>query len=377
MKRTMSLITLLPVVLYSLLTCSVESRKTAPFKVPISDTAKFLGTVELEKDSPLYPYTLTNNYKAFKEEIEESWNNFQGPNLEKIEKWREKQIKQEYTDTVFYPFSGPDIVNALAFYPDAKLYIMLGLETPGQVPKPLDLKRHQIDKAFNGLKKSLAAILRWNFFRTLGMEKNIGSYQFNGIIGVKMFLLARYGCTIVDARHIWIDSKGKLRYDNKNLDPNVTINGCELVFRLKGDKELKTSQFFQLDVRNSNLRNHTNFLHYLKKRGRFSTLIKAASYLMHYEDHSFTIMRSLVLRKSDFLIQDDTGIPLKYFSWDDWNLDFYGTHVTPIPLFEKRLQPALVSAIHQNSKGILPFSYGYYIAPGLSHVMVASSKKKL
>ena len=59
----------------------------------------------------------------------------------------------------------------------------------------------------------------------------------------------------------------------------------------------------------------SDFLPYLESQGRFATMIKSASYLMHKEGIAepthFENIRSLILDHSDFVVQDDSGVPLR------------------------------------------------------------------
>jgi hypothetical protein len=65
-----------------------------------------------------------------------SWSRLQTANIKKKSLAGNNLFRKKYTDTVFYPFSGPDILNALAFFPDGTEYIMFGLESPGRIPDP-------------------------------------------------------------------------------------------------------------------------------------------------------------------------------------------------------------------------------------------------
>jgi hypothetical protein len=41
--------------------------------------------------------------------------------------WRKANLPEDYSRSVFYPFSGPDILHPLTFYPEATEIIMFGL----------------------------------------------------------------------------------------------------------------------------------------------------------------------------------------------------------------------------------------------------------
>jgi hypothetical protein len=333
--------------------------------------ANFLAGTDVGRFSSIYPLTREPGYQQYREQLNENWCSFQKTNLHEIERWARHAIPQTSSGTVFYPFSGPDILNAMAFFPDAEKYILFGLEPIGELVHPAQLSPAELHAALNGLQDSLCEILKWNFFKTKQMEKEIGKNSFNSIIGIMMFMLARNNYLVNDVRKVWIDSEGIIRYRKELADPERAIPGCEILFNKKLNFNNKRALYFQLNVRNTSLRHKTNFIRYLKKQERFFTIIKAATYLMHYYNHSFTIIRSLILERSELILQDDSGIPLLFFSEQDWNLSFYGTYTRPIPLFGDRFQPNLYRRMRKHSIGRLPFTYGYYINPGGSNLMLA------
>lgn len=350
--------------------CYPLSQRGSTSRSDFKDIARFLAGAELGRWSSLYSLTRNEYYASYREEIVSSWKNFQEPNLRAIESWADARLPKS-ASTIFYPFSGPDILNAVAFFPESETYILFGLEPLGGIPHPEKLSPRELRNALDGIKDSMINVLRWNFFKTKKMEKTIGNNHFNGVIGIMMFLLARYGYSVHDIRKIWIDSEGEISYRDKKIDPDMAIPGFELTFSRGSAFYQKKIHYFQLDVRNSSLRHHTNFIRYLKIQERLTTIIKAATYLMHFENHSFTIIRSLILSRSKLILQDDSGIPLDCFYDDDWELSFYGIYTRPIPLFDNRYQPELYRRIQKQSEGILPFTYGYYIDPGSAHLIIA------
>jgi hypothetical protein len=68
------------------------------------------------------------------------------------------------------------------------------------------------------------------------------------------------------------------------------------------------------------------------------------------------------LNKSKFLVQDDTGIPFKYFNSETWTGELFGTYVLPVKDFSENLfQNDLLSAYKSEKyKGSLTFSLGYH-----------------
>jgi hypothetical protein len=105
----------------------------------------------------------------------------------------------------------------------------------------------------------------------------------------------------------------------------------------------------------------------------YATLIKAASYLMHREQ--FSTIRSLVLKGSDLVIQEDTGIPIRFFDKDTWDITLFGKYTKPIAQFQIRQQPDLAEMFADTTIKPLPFIIGYHGTAKESHVIKASKRK--
>src|SRR5207244_694007 len=119
------------------------------------------------------------------------------------------------------------------------------------------------------------------------------------------------------------------------------IPGVEITFRRNGGK-VQTIRYFMVNVADGYLaKSSADFLPYLRKQGRFVTMIKSASYLMRkegvQEPTRFEQIRSLILAQSDVLVQDDSGVPLRLFARETWKLRFHGKYDAPTPEFGKYL----------------------------------------
>jgi hypothetical protein len=100
------------------------------------------------------------------------------------------------------------------------------------------------------------------------------------------------------------------------------------------------------------------------------SLLKAASYLMH--ETGFSQVRDFLLARSDVLIQDDSGIPLRFFGEENWSLRYCGRYVGPIKVFTKYWQPDLAEAYARVAPSPLPFSFGYQWQPNRSDLLIAA-----
>ena len=75
----------------------------------------------------------------------------------------------------------------------------------------------------------------------------------------------------------------------------------------------------------------------------------------------FNKIRRVILRRSRYILQDDSGIAMKYFQPGAWQFNYYGTYRRPINLFAKQYQPELTAAYHDtlHPPKPLPFGTGY------------------
>ncbi len=330
----------------------------------LDDTARFLAGKGVAWTSTLADQSHTEAYTDYAAQIASGWKQFQAPNLERMRTWSKSHVPARYS-TVFYPFGGPDIGNALALFPDADSYVMFGLEAPGAIPDLHALDGPAISAGLNELKASLSTIFQVNYFFTKAMEKKLGKGSFNSVSGLLLFFLARSDCEVTKARLVAIR-------DGAVVQGTAGIPGVEITFRRNGGKD-QTIRYFMVNVADASLaKSSRGFVPYLESQ-HFVTMIKSASYLMHKDKEPirFDQIRSLILSRSDFVVQDDSAVPLRLFARDTWKLQFHGRYEAPTQEFVKHLQKDLKVEFQRNSTGKLPFSYGYAYRQGESNLMTA------
>ena len=345
-------------------------------------TALFLAGMDLPTNNNLEKFTQTAFYKLYKKEFSIRWDLFQKPNLDKMRSWWKEKISLTYNKGILYPFSGPDIMNVLTFFPDGDTYIMFGLEPVGTIPIPYAKSDAELINGLNAIKKSLHTIFSVNFFKTIDMAEDIKKNSFCSISSLLMIFLAKCGYTVIDAKNITIDKQSSLvpweasdaKINWKNPPASQRIPGIEVRFK-KGDGKTQVVRYFNLNVVDENLKKLPNFIQYLTNNMPYATMLKSASYLMHNDYIKFTKIRAAILDSSDFIIQDDSGIPIKYFKNSEWNVAMHGVYNKPISLFSNRYQIDLKEA-YKSSTGVLPFSYGYYYKKDASNLLTAKKIKK-
>lgn len=99
--------------------------------------------------------------------------------------------------------------------------------------------------------------------------------------------------------------------------------------------------------------------------------LKAASYLLH--EPYFSRARDFLLTHSSAILQDDSGIPLRYYLQSGpWQISFFGHYNGTLDLFKKYYQPDLAAAYQQTGALPLDFGTGYKWRQGESNLMLAT-----
>jgi len=80
-------------------------------------------------------------------------------------------------------------------------------------------------------------------------------------------------------------------------------------------------------------------------------------------------VRSFLVANAAVMVQDDSGIPLRYYDPKKWDLQAFGRYLGPIGVFPGRYQ-AGYAALFRRSRSI-DFGIGYRWRPSESNVLVA------
>lgn len=343
--------------------------KRFPNRNAYNDRARYIAGLDVDEASSLYKMSADADYKKYKKDISALWDTNDKKNLKKIEEWRPQHLKIS-GKRLFYPFSGPDILNALAFFPDAEDIIMIGLESPGAIPDPGSMKKADSIKSLWNVKKALRTILNLNLFRTLEMASDLRYESLSNITGIMMFFLVKYNCEILDIERVILSDNGQnipIQTDYQKGD----IRGVRIIFRKTGDDKIRSAVYYSFDLSDGSFNTNKKFKGMLGRFTDFTALIKSASYLMHND--SFSGIRNFILDKSLAFVQCDSGIPYKYIDKKKWDISLYGRYRV-LEMFKTKNQKDLAADMKTKSKGALPFSYGYGFLPEKSHVIIAVKK---
>lgn len=311
---------------------------------------------------------LTDSTRKLYDNLNNDWQRHHEKTLRPMTEWAKTEVtpylnKENYT--VFYPFSGPDIAFAETIYDNADNYILVGLEKAAS-PASFIFSEKNIDSFLVKTPEIFFYTSRLGFFRTIDMHKQ---FQNTGLADVIIFYLKRINCKIINAKTgIWNATTGAIDEVANAAEPNVFMVDFELP-----NHKLSHIYYFSKDLSDGNMKNDAKFFDWVSKKGtHMYTFNKAASYLMHNDN--FSIIRSFIIKNSSFHIQDDTGIPYKYFVQANKKVTLYGVYNKLIKLFEKTFQPELKKSYDSLEKRPLPFSLGYNSAHGESNLQTVRNE---
>jgi hypothetical protein len=184
------------------------------------------------------------------------------------------------------------------------------------------------------------------------MKADLHAGQINGTLPVLYVFLARSGMTIRSVTPVALDDKGAAYFANENPGPNA-VRGARIIFAGSGGVE-KTLYYFSTDLSNSGVR-ASGFLKFCSTLAPGNSLIKSASYLLH--SGNFSTVRNYILANSATVIQDDSGIPLVYYSPKKWRFFPFGRYAGPIAEFYGRYQESYADLFRRAQP--MDFGIGY------------------
>lgn len=364
-------------------TSEVESF-SYPVDSKFNDVAQFIAGQKGDTTSHLKKLETDQAWISYQNSLDVLWKKTNNK-LPIIREWTKSELSDVNTDggTLFYPFSGADFLHADLFFPEHDNITMIALEPIGTLPDLNSMTDTTRQFYLKKLKKSMHAILGLSFFRTIAMADDFKS-ELDGTLHVLMHFMARTNHEVMYQEKVAIQPNGELTTQLENISDSTYV-GNRYYFKRKGEEKVRTLTYFAVNVQNKpyvsrgglvakGLNTRTDLVAYFNGLNIKSTYLKSASYLMHRP--TFSIIRNIILNESEYVLQDDSGIPLQYFDKDKWDLTFYGSYSFPISLFEERHQEDLKEAYQNKMNNLqpLPFGIGYQYRKGTSNLMRATKK---
>ena len=356
--------------------------------VKVNSAARLLAGM-----TPTYPghfgLAETQAWKEHSAAMRAAWSQVSSSRVAAMSAWRDSAISSTCPSgkTLLYPFSGPDFFNAYWLFPDCENYVLFGLEHIGEVPDIESVAERDASRLLSDVRASMSDLLDRNYFITENMSRQLRTAQLRGVTPLLIIPMALSEVEILrivphdlprqvrarGAAPVTPDlnpvaatptevSTSAMPAPTKNIAkaraPMRQLNGITIEFRKPGSNAIQRLHYFTLDATDNGLEHYPEFITYINGLAPTSTFLKAASYLLHGRE--FRKLRNTLLNVSEFLVQDDTGLPFWTLQQPKrWDIRLYGKYETPIPPFERTFQTTLDKAYRAARPDPLPFEFGY------------------
>jgi hypothetical protein len=319
-----------------------------------------------------FDFAMSSEWREHRDVVQAGWAKVKQGRGGVMTRWREASIGSPClgSGTLLYPFRGPDFANAYVLFPGCRNYVLFGLELPGAVPELEALDRPALARLLGDVRVAVGDLVERNYFITSRMSRQLHTSQLRGVVPVLIASMALSGLEVRSVEPLELASARP----DEELEPAPggkplrKLRGVQIAFQ-RPDGPVQTLQYFSVDATNHGLAPYPEFVAHLRAAKPAPMLIKSASYLL--QDKQFRTVRDALLEASEFLVQDDTGMPYDVLKKAGWDMQLYGGYRKPIHPFHWAYQAGLDAAYKSARASDLPFSFSYHWHGGKSNAMVA------
>ena len=335
---------------------------------PANDVARFLAGKPVDRFASVQN---SDYYKDYAIKAQQQWTELKAKTLNPIGEWSKNNIPDFYNDTtcLFYPFGGPDLVFAFAFFPNESTYVLQGLENPGSLTMPDALTESQTREYLDSLLYSYRYINRFGFFVASHMADDFKNYALNGTIHLILYTLAMENCIITSYQNVYIDQFGTLAASDGK--PTKAPYGYKITFVRDGSSKPKTIVYLRMDASDPPLTGRFEFPYFINSYKEKICYLKSASYLL--QNNEFTIMRKILTDQCDRILQDESGLSYAHVL-KNYDVDIFGTYTRPMKVFSYYKQEDLKAALEAKHSKALPFRIGY--ASQINETVLMACRRK-
>lgn len=323
-------------------------------KAEPDDIARFLAGKPVSHGAKLSALQLRPEYARHEREMRAVWVTLSRGRMLRMENWSQENVVAATSGerTLFYPFGGPDLLHADALFGHVPVKILMGLEPVGWLPDLEAMGNEEILASLPAYRNATRTQMHTGFFITKDMQNDLDASVLRGVTPILLATVALTGGSV----------------ESVSALPANPYQAVEIRYRNRFGGS-RTAIYVRGDLSNAGFKNYRAIL---DSHGRGCTYFKAASYLMH--DDWFSEARADFLARSNAILQDDSGIPFRFFPPDHWDLRCYGNYVEPIPLFAEHMQDDLRAAYQASPGPLLTFGSGYHYRTDTANLLLAVKK---
>ncbi len=292
--------------------------------------------------------------------MEEVWNAYQRRIGAPLREWSAAAVDVLPGETVFYPFSGPDLPTIALLFPQAGRYIMVANQQAGAPPAPERMDPAQRRQFFARYARHWTFYAATGFFRTHDLDAGAG------VTGLLMCFAARLGYEVAALEPIRLTARGEVELHPGPRADAATWRSVRIALSRAGRDAIV--DYVHGDLSDGGLARAPALRALVERATANRTLFKAASHLP--QQPQFSVLRAAVLARAPAVVQDETGIDYALLS-GDFDVTLYGRYERAHRLFARGANRALADAYaSRGDVRPLGFRVGYEKRPG-SAVQVA------
>ncbi len=341
------------------------------------DVARFLAGMPGTPDSPFAELETSSIWQAHHKRLDAAWRKAQTDLIDRLSAFQKQELNGDWSSApVFYPFGGPDAMTVTQLFPHSPVTVIVGLEPAGTLPSVHQIEKVQLDKYLAETRETMASELGRSFFITREMDRQFRGQVTDGLLLPILQLLVRTNHRVLGFRYIRLDDDGQVieRSTTYKAPTRYGNKGLQIEFQTDSDSSIHTLYYFSVNLSNARLAENTPFITYLSRMGKVTTFLKATSYMTHRQD--FSIIRDAVLAHGANILQDDSGIPYRFFPSDSWDVQLYGEYAQPYGGFRLMEQPTLRKAYNESAVKPLPLRLGYGYSKVASNLLLARRRSR-
>lgn len=319
-------------------------------------------------------------WALFADKTGRDWRHFDQTVLEPMRIWAATDLREarKATQSLFYAFGGPDFVTSFTLFPEARETVLIGLEPAGNLPNLDRASAAWREAFFTDLGELVAGFLERGYFITKDMNDIYSRGKVDGALPVVAYFLGRGGHSVVRITRLAPDGKGgwtETPYERLAVRPHRPY-GVKIDFLKPGESAVRTVVYFSCDVENTAFPPGCPLYRYMAGLDRMTTFVKSGSYLLHW--NNFSTLRSFILGRSLFVLEDDTAVPYRFFKDGGWAITLYGKYGRPVSDFNNVEQPDLKQAYEEDGASVapLPFHFGYHWRTEIDNLLLAKRPRR-
>lgn len=327
----------------------------------LNQTARMIAGISNSQDTLFGAVRQSVAWREYAKRSDLVWQQFPLRNRE-LMAWVSREIRPltENVTELFYPFSGPDMLYADLFFPNARVIRMCGLEPVGSVIDMESVSSDEIQGYTDYFEQAIGEILTDSYYRTANMNKYLRNAKVDGVLPVLMLYMARLSKQITQIELVTLDPTGRVTtVGDDGWGRKFQNKGVRVRYHNSRDSIIRELIYISGDAQEKALAANVPYKKYIESIKADAAFTKSASYLLHHS--IFETVRRSILAGVDMVVSDDTGIAYRYYDPRTWDVQLYGSYSGCIDDFKYILEKDLLAAYSDSTRCIKPlkFRIGY------------------